>query len=166
MYDAAITADARILAALIICSMATGAGGNAGSTSSTNAVAKSFPDRARATATSLVSAGFGLSAFLFSTISRTLFAKIPSLGNTSHFLTLLVLGTALPQLVGVWLVAPVPHGESSHIGRRSNVSPGGSRETPDEDEAGEQDALLTQPEVILLQHVDYRHIHDSDEDGA
>ena len=165
MYDAAITADARILAALIICSLATGAGGNAGSTSSTNAVAKSFPDRARATATSLVSAGFGLSAFLFSTISRTLFAKIPSPGNTSHFLTLLALGTALPQLVGVWLVAPVPHRESSHIGRRSNVSPGGSRETPDEDEAGEQDALLTQPEVILPQHV-YRHIHDSDEDGA
>ncbi|KAL1719424.1 major facilitator superfamily domain-containing protein [Schizophyllum commune] len=165
LYDAAITADARILAALIICSMATGAGGNAGSTSSTNAVAKSFPDRARATATSLVSAGFGLSAFLFSTISRTLFAKIPSPGNTSHFLTLLALGTALPQLVGVWLVAPVPHGESSHIGRRSNVSPGGSRETPDEDEAGEQDALLTQPEVILPQHVDYRHIHDSDEDA-
>ncbi|KAL1699492.1 major facilitator superfamily domain-containing protein [Schizophyllum commune] len=165
LYDAAITADYRILAALIICSMATGAGGNAGSTSSTNAVAKSFPDRARATATSLVSAGFGLSAFLFSSISRTLFAKIPSQGNTSHFLTLLVLGTTLPQLVGVWLVAPVPHGELSHIRRRSNVSPGGSRETSDEHEAGEQDALLAQPEVILPQQVDYRHIHDSDEDA-
>ncbi|KAI4521246.1 MFS general substrate transporter [Schizophyllum commune Loenen D] len=165
LYDAAITADARILAALIICSMATGAGGNAGSTSSTNAVAKSFPDRARATATSLVSAGFGLSAFLFSTISRTLFAKIPSPGNTSHFLTLLVVGTALPQLVGVWLVAPVPHEESSHVGQRSNVWPDASRETSDEHEAGEQDALLAHPQVILAQHVDYRHIHDSDEDA-
>ncbi|KAI5887407.1 MFS general substrate transporter [Schizophyllum commune H4-8] len=166
LYDTAVCADARVITALVLCGIATGAGGNAGSTSSTNAVAKSFPDRARATATSLVSAGFGLSAFLFSTISRTVFAKIPSPGNTSHFLTLLILGTALPQLVGLWLVAPIPHGEeyrSSRVEQGSDGSVDESRDTSDEREAGEQDALLAQPEVILPQHTDHRHTHHSDE---
>jgi len=42
---------------------------------------QSFPDKTRATATGVVLAGFGLSAFLFSTISHTFFP-----GNTGDFL--------------------------------------------------------------------------------
>ncbi|KAL1688246.1 major facilitator superfamily domain-containing protein [Schizophyllum commune] len=127
LYDAGIAADGLVFAALIACGTATGAGGNAGNSSGVNAVARSFPDRARATATGLVLSGFGLSAFLFSTVSHVVFARIPPPGNTggggagntsgggadstSHFLTLLALGTALPQLVGLAFVRAVPHEE-------------------------------------------------------
>lgn len=106
LYDTGVAADGPVFAALILSALATGAGGNAGNTSGVNAVAKSFPDRARASATGLVLSGFGLSAFLFSTAARVLFP-----GDTTSFLTLLALGTALPQLVGLWLVKTVPFEE-------------------------------------------------------
>ncbi|KAG5637900.1 hypothetical protein H0H81_002728 [Sphagnurus paluster] len=88
---------------LILCSFMTGAGGNAGLTSGVNSTAKTFPDQARATATGVVLSGFGLSAFLFSTISRVKFA-----GNTSSFILLLSLGTSLPMIIGFFLVRPIP----------------------------------------------------------
>lgn len=65
---------------------------------------QSFPDKTRASATGLVLAGFGLSAFLFSTISHTLF---PS--STADFLLLLACGCGVTMLVGMVLVKPVPH---------------------------------------------------------
>lgn len=65
---------------------------------------QSFPDKTRASATGLVLAGFGLSAFLFSTISHSLFPT-----STSDFLLLLAGGCSVTMLVGAVLVKPVPH---------------------------------------------------------
>ena len=45
----------------------------------------------------------GLSAFLFSTMSHAFFA-----GDTSSFLLLLAIGTALPMILGFLLVRPIP----------------------------------------------------------
>ncbi len=56
----------------------------------------------RATATGLTIAGFGLSAFLFSTLSRSFFP-----GDISSFLLLLSIGTALPMLIGAFFLRPV-----------------------------------------------------------
>ena len=57
----------------------------------------------RATANGIVISGFGLSAFLFSTIAHTLFP-----GNTSEFLLVLAIGTALPMILGFFFVHPIP----------------------------------------------------------
>ncbi|KAF5337303.1 hypothetical protein D9611_002979 [Ephemerocybe angulata] len=89
--------------ALVVFSYLTGAGGNGGLTSSVNSTAKSFPDQMRGITTGLVISGFGLSAFLFSTISRSFFA-----GNTSSFLFLLAVGTASPMILGFFLIKPIP----------------------------------------------------------
>ncbi|KAL7423403.1 GTP-binding protein rbg1 [Cryptotrichosporon argae] len=81
----------------------TGVGGSAGSSSSVNAAAKSFPDHARASATGAVLAGFGLSAFAFSVTAQSIFG-----GDAAGLLLLLSLGTSLPLLVGSFVVRPVP----------------------------------------------------------
>ena len=56
--------------------------------------------------TGIVISGFGLSAFLFSTIAHTIFP-----GNTSDFLFTLAVGTAAPMILGWFLVRPCPHPE-------------------------------------------------------
>ncbi|KAI1792544.1 MFS general substrate transporter [Ganoderma leucocontextum] len=81
----------------------TGVGGNGGLVGAMNATAKSWPDSRRATANGIVISGFGLSAFLFSTIAHTLFP-----GNTSEFLLVLAIGTALPMILGFFFVHPIP----------------------------------------------------------
>ncbi|KAG6873598.1 hypothetical protein C0995_013971 [Termitomyces sp. Mi166 len=143
---------------LILCGFMTGAGGNAGLTGAVNSTAKTFPDKARATTTGLVISGFGLSAFLFSTISRIHFA-----GNTSSFLGLLALGTSLPMIAGFFFVRPIPlpssdtsdsSSEDEEEGTRNGIEIRRSREERDQDEDpervddsgherdGEQSALL------------------------
>ena len=57
----------------------------------------------RASATSLVVAGFGLSAFFFTTLSNTLLRS-----TTSAFLLILALGTSCLMLLGFFVVRPVP----------------------------------------------------------
>ena len=47
--------------------------------------------------------GFGLSAFLFSTIAHSVFP-----GNTSDFLLVLAIGTSLPMILGWFFVRPIP----------------------------------------------------------
>lgn len=47
--------------------------------------------------------GFGLSAFFFSSLSHTLFP-----GNTSDFLLVLALGTAIPMIFGFFFVRIIP----------------------------------------------------------
>ncbi|KAF8075791.1 hypothetical protein FPV67DRAFT_383125 [Lyophyllum atratum] len=84
-----------MFAILVLCSFMTGAGGNGGLTSAVNSTAKTFPDKARATTTGVVLSGFGLSAFLFSTISRVGFA-----GDTSSFILLLSLAPSIPMIFG------------------------------------------------------------------
>ncbi|KAF5363758.1 hypothetical protein D9756_001104 [Leucocoprinus leucothites] len=109
----AMTISTFTFALVVLCNFMTGAGGNGGLTSSVNSTARSFPDRARATATGLVISGFGLSAFIFSTIAHIMYA-----GNTSAFLQLLALGTSAPMLVGFFLVRhiPLPPSEEPTIG--------------------------------------------------
>lgn len=88
---------------LAFCMFITGMGGSAGLTGSVNAAAKSFPDKTRASATGTVLAGFGLSAFLFSTIGHVMYK-----GDAGGLLLLLAIGTGLPMIVGSFIVRPVP----------------------------------------------------------
>ncbi|EJF60064.1 MFS general substrate transporter [Dichomitus squalens LYAD-421 SS1] len=88
---------------LVFFGFLTGIGGNGGLVGAMNATAKSWPDSRRATANGIVISGFGLSAFLFSTIAHTLFP-----GNTSEFLLVLAVGTALPMILGFFIVRPIP----------------------------------------------------------
>ena len=72
----------------------------------------------RTTVTGVIVSGFGLSAFLFSTIAHTIFP-----GNTSGFLLTLALGTAAPMVFGWFLVHPCPYPEPKV---------GNGREEPDD----------------------------------
>jgi len=100
------------LGALIFCQFITGVGGVGGSISSVNTVAKSFPDRLRTTTTGIVISAYGLSAFLFSAISR-----VVSPGNTSDFLLVLAIGTSFPMILGWLFIRPIPLPETE----RSNI---------------------------------------------
>ncbi|KZT13250.1 MFS general substrate transporter [Laetiporus sulphureus 93-53] len=96
---------------LVFFGFLTGLGGNGGLVTAMNATAKSWPDRARATMNGIVISGFGLSAFLFSTLAHLFFP-----GNTSDFLLVLAIGTSLPMILGFFLIRPIPlsHSELSH----------------------------------------------------
>ncbi|KAI0755996.1 hypothetical protein BC629DRAFT_1662047 [Irpex lacteus] len=112
-YDAGLPGEARRAWGSGVFFL-TGIGGNGGLASAMNATAKSFPDGARATVTGLVISGFGLSAFLFSTIAHLVFP-----GNTSDFLLLLAIGTSLPMVLGFFYVRPIPlphHHTHHHAG--------------------------------------------------
>lgn len=103
---------------LVLCGFLTGIGGNGGLTSAINSTAKSFPDRLRATVVGLVISGFGLSAFLFSTIAHVIFP-----GNTSEFLLVLAIGTSLPMILGFFFVHPIPlpHSDYARLGEAPEV---------------------------------------------
>ncbi|KAH0586803.1 hypothetical protein H2248_005652 [Termitomyces sp. 'cryptogamus'] len=124
---------------LVLCGFMTGAGGNSGFTGAVNSTAKTVPDKMRATATGIVISGFGLSAFLFSTVSRIYFPD-----NTSSFLGLLALGTSLPMIAGFFFVRPISLPTTP--GRSSLEEARGSREDRDEEvddeHSGEQSTLL------------------------
>lgn len=66
--------------------------------------------------------GFGLSAFFFSSLSHTLFP-----GNTSDFLLVLALGTAIPMIFGFFFVRIIPlpsNGATAvEVGSSSNYQP-------------------------------------------
>jgi hypothetical protein len=66
--------------------------------------------------------GFGLSAFFFSSISHTLFP-----GNTSDFLLVLALGTAIPMIFGFFFVRIIPlpsHGATAvEVGSSNSYQP-------------------------------------------
>ncbi|KZV69069.1 MFS general substrate transporter [Peniophora sp. CONT] len=123
LEDGEKTLSRAHLFALIFCSYLTGMGGNSAMSTAMNSTAKSFPDSSRAVVVGIVMSGFGLSAFLFSTISHILFP-----GNTSDFLLVLALGTALPMVLGFFVVRPIPlppH-QQSHIvpsSERNNGTP-------------------------------------------
>jgi hypothetical protein len=127
-YDSGLAPDALsvpaiIFYALLLCSFLTGVGSSGGGTSSIYSTAKTFPDRAvcilltffllkiislitpwqRASATGLVISGYGLSAFLFSTISHIFFAD-----RASPLLLVLSLGSSFPMILGFFFVRPVP----------------------------------------------------------
>ncbi|CAK9784994.1 unnamed protein product [Cutaneotrichosporon oleaginosum] len=89
--------------ALAMALFFTGTAGSAGLGSAMNTVARSFPDKTRASATGAVLAGFGLSAFVFSALGHALFH-----GEAGGLLLVLSWGTMLPDLVGAFLVRPYP----------------------------------------------------------
>lgn len=119
LVDGSSTLSTFSIVLLAIFSFCTGIGGNAGLASAMNSTAKSWPDKMvrslsfrqpqlkrrmqRATVNGVVISGFGLSAFLFSTIAHVAFP-----GNTSDFLLILAVGTALPMVLGFFLVRPIP----------------------------------------------------------
>ena len=74
-----------------------------------NAAAKSFSDQTRATASGLVLAGFGLSAFAFSTLGHVIFG-----GDAGGLLMLLSFGTGIPLFIGSFVVRSVPPTSSKH----------------------------------------------------
>ena len=82
--------------------------------------------------------GFGLSAFFFSSISHILFP-----GNTSDFLLVLGLGTAIPMIFGFFFVRRIPltsHGVEA-AGSRDNYQPLAT--SADSDEFQHQDSSST-----------------------
>lgn len=133
----------------------------------------------RATTTSTVAAGYGLSAFFFSTLAHTIFP-----GKTSGFLLVLSIGTAFPMLVGLVLVRVVPHTDAitvqtsharhsievvpEHDERRHSenwevyttvVGPGGYERLTDNDLEDELlEASVTQP---FLRHGSREHSRDA-----
>jgi hypothetical protein len=76
----------------------------------------------RAVTVGVVMSGFGLSAFFFSSISHTLFP-----GNTSDFLLVLALGTAIPMIFGFFFVRIIPlpsHGTTAvEVGSSNSYQP-------------------------------------------
>ncbi|KAJ8294749.1 putative transporter mch1 [Rhodotorula toruloides] len=116
------------LPGLVAAELLTGMGSTAGLSSAGNSVAKSFRKR-RAAALSVVLSGFGLSAFLYSTLSSlflhprhrssssrpssslseflALKERAQEYDLTSDFLLLLALGSLVSMLVGLAFVRPV-----------------------------------------------------------
>ncbi|KAJ9114715.1 hypothetical protein QFC22_005591 [Naganishia vaughanmartiniae] len=98
-----IHASTQTVAMLCLCMLFTGCAGAGGLNASLNVVSRSYPVHQRGTALGITLAGFGLSAFIFSTLAHAVFP-----GRTEAFLALLACGTALGMCVGVMGVRTVP----------------------------------------------------------
>ncbi|KAI0666143.1 major facilitator superfamily domain-containing protein [Trametes maxima] len=141
---------------LVLCGFVTGIGGNGGLVGTMNATAKSFPDKTRATANGIVISGFGLSAFLFSTIAHTFFP-----GNTSSFLLVLAVGTAFPMILGFFFVRPIPPPHLDATRRLEDGTPGSPADY------GVGDGLGTSsPTTYSIDNTSHTHLlaHDADEE--
>ncbi|KAI0059338.1 MFS general substrate transporter [Artomyces pyxidatus] len=180
LYDAGLDDGERLsqlhIGLLILCSFFTGLGGNAGLASAINSTAKSFPDRARAIVVGIVMSGFGLSAFFFSSISHLLFP-----GNTSGFLLVLALGTALPMILGFFFVRPVPlsPADASYAVEQGEYEPLSAADPtsfenpntshthliPSSDDEGDEDSLAPSfpdpPRPRRHSDLSRKHLHDS-----
>ncbi|KIJ05559.1 hypothetical protein PAXINDRAFT_93298, partial [Paxillus involutus ATCC 200175] len=148
MYDDGIgdasTVSALHFAVLVLCGFMTGLAGNAGLAAAANTTAKSFPDSSRATTTGLVFSGFGLSAFWFSTIAHVFFP-----GDTSAFLLVLALGTAIPMLIGLFTIRPIPLPLPSSGTRQDTTIEGLSRGRGEEPNIHGKQLWLT-PDFYLI----------------
>ncbi|CCM06575.1 uncharacterized protein FIBRA_08853 [Fibroporia radiculosa] len=149
-YDSGLPDGVSSLNFFGICMLAflsflTGIGGNGGLVSGMNSTAKSWPDRARATMNGIVISGFGLSAFLFSTIAHIAFP-----GNTSDFLLVLAIGTSLPMVLGFFLVHPIPlpYSELNHSTSDDGL-----------DDAFDSQASITAAPPPLFQQENNSHTH-------
>ncbi|KAF9062604.1 major facilitator superfamily domain-containing protein [Rhodocollybia butyracea] len=108
IYDNGISASessasTSVILLLVFFTLMTGVGSAGGYTTALNVTARSFPDSLRGSALGLVVSGFGLSAFIFSFIAQHVFP-----GKTSYLLLTLALGSALPPLIGVFVIKPIP----------------------------------------------------------
>ncbi|KAI0368451.1 MFS general substrate transporter [Pilatotrama ljubarskyi] len=142
---------------LVLCGFLTGIGGNGGLVGSMNATAKSFPDKTRATANGIVISGFGLSAFLFSTIARTFFP-----GNTASLLLTLAIGTAFPMILGFLFVRPIPPPHTDSTRRMEDGTP----ESPADYGVGEGLGSGS-PRAYSIDNTSHTHLlaPNADEDG-
>ncbi|PWN44418.1 MFS general substrate transporter [Ceraceosorus guamensis] len=131
---------------LAVLSLLTGLGNAGAFTAAMNAQAKSWDGNRRGSATALVLSGFGLSAFLYSTLSHQLFP-----GNTSDYLLLLAFGCAASFLVGVLLIRILPPADANPLlTRRGSDGRGAWTQAPagDDEEIGrlEQNADVDEDE--------------------
>ncbi|KAK4057194.1 hypothetical protein OIO90_001689 [Microbotryomycetes sp. JL221] len=96
--------SSHVVALVAITELLTGIGSTAGLSSVGNTVAKSFK-KTRATALSFVLSAFGLSAFFYSTIRRTLLHGTNE--PTAALLLTLAVGTSISMLLGAVFVRPI-----------------------------------------------------------
>ncbi|KAK4058021.1 hypothetical protein OIO90_000760 [Microbotryomycetes sp. JL221] len=99
------------LAGLAFGQVLTGIGSSGGLSAAVNGVSKSFSPLNRGMALATVVAGFGLSAFFYSTLSH--FLRTFDTDATSSFLLLLAFGCGLSMLLGATFVKPVLVNEDS-----------------------------------------------------
>ncbi|KAH9928843.1 major facilitator superfamily domain-containing protein [Fomitopsis serialis] len=167
-YDRGLPDGSSTLSTLSICLLAafsflTGIGGNGGLAGAMNSTAKSWPDRMRGSMNGVVISGFGLSAFLFSTIAHVAFP-----GNTSDFLLILAVGTALPMVLGFLVVRaiPLPHataGIEEEAFEPSSAHAHAPRPAPSV--AIASPALFRDDTSRTHLLSSYHHYHDETEDG-
>ncbi|KAH9853298.1 MFS general substrate transporter [Lenzites betulinus] len=143
------------LCVLVFCGFLTGIGGNGGLVGAMNATAKSFPDKTRATANGVVISGFGLSAFLFSTIAHAIFP-----GNTDSFLLMLAVGTALPMIFGFFFVRPIPPPHVDPTGRLEDGSPG----SPNTEYGTNEGFGTSSPTTYSIDNSSHTHLLARDDD--
>ncbi|KAK4054917.1 hypothetical protein OIV83_000841 [Microbotryomycetes sp. JL201] len=93
------------LTGLVIGELLTGVGSSAGLGAAVNGVSKSFSAQHRGAAVATVVAGFGLSAFLYSSLSRAVASSESD--STSTFLLLLAFGCGISMVLGSIFVRPV-----------------------------------------------------------
>ncbi|WVF70375.1 hypothetical protein IAT40_005165 [Kwoniella sp. CBS 6097] len=143
---------------LLFAMFLTGCGGSSGLTSGVNATAKSFPDSTRASATGTVLAGFGLSAFLFSSLGHLVFK-----GDAGGLLALLAGGTGIPMLIGAIFIRPVPPQEQDEY--RRNISTYERIQTDEDGLEGHEDNQIhghaSQVEILIQEAGEYE-IDDGD----
>ncbi len=111
----------------------------------------------------MVLSGFGLSAFLFSSIAHVVFP-----GDTSEFLLVLAIGTSLPMILGFFLVRaiPLPHSE----GRRAVETGHDNDDDNDDDDA----FSAISPAIFHRENNSHTHLlaphthhhHNSDEEDS
>lgn len=100
-------ANVPVIVIAFFC-LLTGLGNSAGNNAAINVQAKSWDDDRRGTAMALVLAAFGLSAFVYSTLSHVFFS-----GNVTGYLDTLALGSFTCFLVGMALIKVIPPTQSS-----------------------------------------------------
>ncbi|WFD32533.1 hypothetical protein MSPP1_003581 [Malassezia sp. CBS 17886] len=101
------------LALLAVALLMTGMGNSAGNNAALNVQARNWGGDRRGTAMAATLAAFGLSAFLYSTVSHVFFN-----GNVAGYLLALAIGTFTCFTVGVALVRIIP---ATHSGRSSGL---------------------------------------------
>ncbi|GAA5881119.1 hypothetical protein JCM3774_000879 [Rhodotorula dairenensis] len=168
---------------LVAAQLLTGMGSTAGLSSVGNSVAKSFRKR-RAAALSVVLSGFGLSAFLYSTLASILLhprttpgRRIPnhSEDSTSGFLLLLAVGSLLSMLVGLAFVRPIHRPPPAPAVPALAENPpqwlgGGARTTgqgfpdddddDDEEEGREAEEVEFEPPFMVVSTPEYEYDND------
>lgn len=105
--------------------------------------------------TGIIISGFGLSAFIFSTVAHALFP-----GDTSGFLLALAFGTATPTVLGWFFIRPCPYPEHTagttpegNGGEEPDVT--GSDETTRLIRKNDNDKPLCDSGLALMRTIDF-----------